>query len=91
MSGIRSTHDSFAFIQARLGSTRFPKKILKTIPEESETTFLDHIHLRLSSVFEFQQIVFLIPETDLESIQFLKSRGYLYFTGSELDVRDRFR
>lgn len=91
MSGIHSTHDSFAFIQARLGSTRFPKKILKPIPEDSGITFLDHIHRRLSSVFEFHQIVFLIPETDEESIQFLKSRGYLYFCGSELDVRDRFR
>ncbi|XDD46677.1 spore coat biosynthesis protein F [Leptospira sp. WS39.C2] len=91
MSGIHSTHDSFAFIQARLGSTRFPKKILKSIPEDSGVTFLDHIHRRLSSVFEHNQIVFLIPKNDLESIHFLKSRGYLYFCGSELDVRDRFR
>ncbi|MCW7505535.1 cytidylyltransferase domain-containing protein [Leptospira paudalimensis] len=91
MSGIHSTHDSFAFIQARLGSTRFPKKILKSIPEDSGVTFLDHIHRRLSTLFEHNQIIFLIPESDEESIQFLNSRGYLYFCGSELDVRDRFR
>jgi spore coat polysaccharide biosynthesis protein SpsF len=91
MSGTPSTHNSFAFIQARLGSTRFPKKILKPIPEGSNSTFLDHIHRRLSTVFEKNQIVFLIPESDEESIQFLNSRGYLYFCGSELDVRDRFR
>ncbi|TGL14213.1 spore coat biosynthesis protein F [Leptospira levettii] len=91
MSGIHSTHDSFAFIQARLGSTRFPKKILKSIPEDSGITFLDHIHRRLSTVFEHNQIIFLIPESDEESIQFLNTRGYLYFCGSELDVRDRFR
>ncbi|GBF43257.1 CMP-KDO synthetase-like protein [Leptospira ellinghausenii] len=91
MSGIHSTHDSFAFIQARLGSTRFPKKILKSIPEDSGVTFLDHIHRRLSTVFAHDQIIFLIPESDDESIQFLNSRGYHYFCGSELDVRDRFR
>ncbi|TGL65311.1 cytidylyltransferase domain-containing protein [Leptospira jelokensis] len=91
MSGTLSTHESFAFIQARLGSTRFPKKILKPIPEGSDFTFLDHIHRRLKTIFDESQIVFLIPETDEESIQFLKSRGYQYFLGSELDVRDRFR
>ncbi|TGM87716.1 cytidylyltransferase domain-containing protein [Leptospira bouyouniensis] len=91
MSGIHSTHNSFAFIQARLGSTRFPKKILKQIPEGSDSTFLDHIHRRLKTVFDSNQIVFLIPESDIESIQYLKTKGYLYFCGSELDVRDRFR
>ncbi|TGL24254.1 spore coat biosynthesis protein F [Leptospira yanagawae] len=91
MSGTLSTHESFAFIQARLGSTRFPKKILKPIPEGSNSTFLDHIHRRLKTIFDETQIIFLIPESDEESIQFLKTRGYQYFLGSEMDVRDRFR
>lgn len=91
MSGIPSTHDSFAFIQARLGSTRFPKKILKSIPEGSNLTFLDHIQNRLTTILDKEQIVFLIPENDEETIQFLKGRGYLYFCGSETDVRERYR
>lgn len=91
MSGIHSTHDSFAFIQARLGSTRFPKKILKSIPEGSNLTFLDHIQNRLTTLLDKEQIVFLIPENDEETIQFLKGRGYLYFCGSETDVRERYR
>ncbi|TGL48181.1 spore coat biosynthesis protein F [Leptospira kemamanensis] len=91
MSGTPSTHDSFAFIQARLGSTRFPKKILKSIPEGSNLTFLDHIQNRLTTLLDKEQIVFLIPENDEETIQFLKGRGYLYFCGSETDVRERYR
>ncbi|MCW7491734.1 spore coat biosynthesis protein F [Leptospira sp. 2 VSF19] len=91
MSGILSTRDCFAFIQARLGSTRFPKKILKSIPEESNTSVLDHIHNRLSTIFPKEQIVFLVPEGDRELIEFLQNKNYQYFVGSESDVRDRFR
>lgn len=91
MSGILSTRDCFAFIQARLGSTRLPKKILKSIPEESNTSVLDHIHNRLSTVFPKGQIVFLVPEGDSELIDFLNLRNYQFFVGSEKDVRDRFR
>lgn len=91
MSGILSTRDCFAFIQARLGSTRLPKKILKSIPEESNTSVLDHIHNRLSTIFSKEQIVFLVPENDSELINYLNTRNYQYFVGSETDVRDRFR
>lgn len=91
MSGILSTLDCFAFIQARLGSTRFPKKILKSIPEGSNTSVLCHIHNRLSTIFPKEQIVFLVPEGDTELIAFLNKKHYQYFVGSETDVRDRFR
>ncbi|TGL44418.1 cytidylyltransferase domain-containing protein [Leptospira perdikensis] len=91
MSGILSTLDCFAFIQARLGSTRLPNKILKSIPENSNTSVLDHIHNRLSTIFPKDQIVFLIPENDKNLIDFLNTRNYQSFVGSELDVRDRFR
>ncbi|MCW7480319.1 cytidylyltransferase domain-containing protein [Leptospira kanakyensis] len=91
MSGILSTRDCFAFIQARLGSTRFPKKILKSIPEDSNTSVLDHIQNRLSTIFPKDQIVFLVPEGDTELVKFLQNRNYNYFIGSENDVRDRFR
>ncbi|TGL86430.1 spore coat biosynthesis protein F [Leptospira congkakensis] len=91
MSGILSTRDCFAFIQARLGSTRFPKKILKSIPEDTNTSVLDHIQNRLSTIFPKEQIVFLVPEGDKELVKFLENRNYKYFVGSETDVRDRFR
>ncbi|PJZ46208.1 cytidylyltransferase domain-containing protein [Leptospira brenneri] len=91
MNGILSTRDCFAFIQARLGSTRFPQKILKSIPETSNTSVLDHIHNRLSTIFPKEQIVFLIPESDFDLITFLNKRNYQYFAGSESDVRDRYR
>ncbi|TGM52435.1 cytidylyltransferase domain-containing protein [Leptospira vanthielii] len=91
MSGILSTRDCFAFIQARLGSTRLPKKILKSIPEESNTSILDHIHSRLSTIFPKEQIVFLVPEGDYELVDYLNLRNYQSFVGSEKDVRDRFR
>lgn len=91
MSGILSTRDCFAFIQARLGSTRLPKKILRCIPEESHTSVLDHIHNRLSTIFPKEQIVFLVPESDSELIDYLNLRNYQSFVGSEMDVRDRFR
>ncbi|EMY63066.1 cytidylyltransferase domain-containing protein [Leptospira terpstrae] len=91
MSGILSTRECFAFIQARQGSTRLPKKILKSIPKESNTSVLEHIHNRLSTIFPKEQIVFLIPESDSELIDLLNLKNYQYFVGSELDVRDRFR
>lgn len=91
MSGILSTLDCFAFIQARLGSTRLPKKILKSIPEDADTSVLDHIHNRLSTIFPKDQIVFLVPENDKELINYLTAKNYQYFPGSEMDVRDRFR
>ncbi|TGL22958.1 spore coat biosynthesis protein F [Leptospira bourretii] len=91
MSGILSTRDCFAFVQARLGSTRLPKKILKSIPEGSNTTVLCHIHNRLSTIFPKEQIVFLVPEGDTELIASLNKKHYQYFVGSESDVRDRFR
>ncbi|EMJ89013.1 cytidylyltransferase domain-containing protein [Leptospira meyeri] len=91
MSGILSTRDCFAFIQARLGSTRFPKKILKSIPEDTNTSVLDHIHNRLTTIFPREQIVFLVPDGDRELIEFLQNKNYQYFVGSESDVRDRFR
>ncbi|PJZ83696.1 cytidylyltransferase domain-containing protein [Leptospira harrisiae] len=91
MNGILSTRDCFAFIQARLGSTRFPKKILKSIPEGSNTSVLCHIHNRLSAIFPKEQIVFLVPENDTELIEFLNGKHYRYFVGSESNVRERFR
>lgn len=90
MNGILSMHDFFAFIQARSTSTRFPKKVLKTIPSESGETILGHIVQRLKKVIPFENIVLVIPQNDTEIIQYAKANSIQYFEGSEEDVRDRF-
>lgn len=75
--------DYAIFIQARLGSTRFPKK---TIHELAGKRVLDHV---IDSCAETKLPVFLLtPESDSE---FFKSNFEIeVFGGSEEDVLDRF-
>lgn len=98
MSGIHLMPKPYAFIQARLGSTRFPEKILESIILPTYTsgitaetsTLLDHIFSRLSKVLPPNQIVFLIPKNDRKLHDFLDSRKYQVFGGSEIDVHSRY-
>lgn len=95
MSGTHSTpkdpiRSLFAFIQARTGSTRFPKKVLAPLPPGSETTILDHLHSRVSQVLPESRIVYLIPEGDSELEEFLRKRNRLHFSGPLEDVRERY-
>ncbi|RHX77587.1 cytidylyltransferase domain-containing protein [Leptospira yasudae] len=90
MSGIRSTHKIYAFIQARTGSTRLPGKVLKEFPPGTEKTLLDRIQERISAVLPEEQIVYLIPDGDEELRSFLQSRNYGFFTGDLYDVRQRY-
>jgi spore coat polysaccharide biosynthesis protein SpsF len=83
-------HNFFAFIQARSTSTRFPGKVLKTIPKESNKPILSHIVERLIKVIPKDKIILLIPANDSEIIQYAKANSLNYFEGSEDDVRDRF-
>jgi len=90
MNGTLLTPKPYAFIQARLGSTRLPGKVLLDLPENSGVTILDHIFNRLIRILPKEQIVFLIPETDSELENFLKQRNYHWFAGSETNVRERY-
>ncbi|TGL60593.1 cytidylyltransferase domain-containing protein [Leptospira sarikeiensis] len=94
MSGIHSTRKPirslFAFIQARTGSTRFPKKVISPIPPDSDKTILDHIHSRILKILPNSRIVYLIPEGDKELEKFLDQRGMLSFSGPLDDVRSRY-
>ncbi len=83
-------HDFFAFIQARSTSSRFPGKVLKTIPPESDKTILSHIVERLIKVIPQEKIVLLIPKNDSELIGYATKNNLACFEGSEDDVRDRF-
>lgn len=73
-----------------MGSTRLPGKVLLELPEGSGVTILDHIFSRLIQILPKERIVFLIPETDLELKDFLNRKDYLWFAGSETDVRERY-
>ncbi|MCE9501863.1 MAG: spore coat biosynthesis protein F, partial [Leptospira sp.] len=90
MNGIPSTPEIFAFVQARTGSTRLRGKIFRHIPEGSDTTLLDHIAKRLGRILPADRVIFLVPENDIEAIEFCKSRKYNWFEGPEEDVRERY-
>ncbi|MCB1142063.1 MAG: spore coat biosynthesis protein F [Leptospiraceae bacterium] len=80
----------FAFIQARSTSTRLPNKVVLPFTDSPEQTILDHIFLRCRTVLPEKNIIFLIPKNDQPLKSFLDERKYLYFEGSEEDVRDRY-
>jgi spore coat polysaccharide biosynthesis protein SpsF len=80
----------FAFIQARSTSTRLPQKVLQVFTENPNPTILDHIFNRVSQVVPKGKIVFLIPYSDIPLIEFCIKKKYLYFEGSEHNVRDRY-
>ena len=76
-------------VQARLGSTRLPRKVLKKI---NGKTLIEIIYARLSKTKFVDQIIFSIPNTkennELEA--FLRKKKFLYFRGDENDVLSRY-
>jgi len=77
-----------AIVQARLGSTRFPSKILKKIMDK---TLLEIQIERMSKSKLISKIVIATTdnERDNELVEFCKSKSYNVFRGSEYDVLDR--
>ena len=76
-------HEYAIFVQARLGSTRFPKKILQKIAGKR---VLDHV---LDSCNETGYKVFLLTP-ELEKDFFVEHFNVEVFGGSENDVLSRF-
>ncbi len=76
-------------IQARLGSTRLPGKVLKKI---NGKTILELIYLRLKKSKLVNEIIVSIPNTKLDDDleKFLKQKKIKYFRGNENDVLSRF-
>ena len=76
-------------VQARLTSSRLPDKVLKKI---SKKTIIEIIHQRLSNSRFISQIVYAIPKNkkNLRLKNFLKSKKFNYFEGSEKNVLDRY-
>lgn len=78
-----------AITQARLGSTRLPRKILKTIKGE---TLLD-IHLkRIQQSTKIDEILVATTTntSDTSVVSIAKNHNALYFRGSATNVLDRF-
>ena len=77
-------------IQARMGSTRLPGKVLKNL--DSDKTVLDYVIQQLRNSKLIDKLV--IATTDLEEDEVItkhaKVIGIEYFRGSSLNVLDRF-
>lgn len=76
-------------IQARVGSTRLPGKVLKKVCEK---TILEHDIDRLKRVANINEIVIATTteEQDIEIVNEAKRLGVSYFMGSESDVLSRY-
>jgi len=78
-----------AIIQARLGSTRFPAKVLQPILGKP---MLWHIVCRVRHTASVDEVVVAVPNgpKDEPLRRFCQEQGILCFAGSEFDVLDRF-
>ena len=78
-----------AIVQARMGSTRLPGKILKSI---QGMPMLWHIVSRLKSVDEIDEVVIATSDfpSDDQVYEMAKNYGIACFRGSETDVLNRF-
>lgn len=77
-----------AIIQARLGSSRLPHKVMKNIFKGKNS--LDLLHERLSNSRNINSIIFVVPEKDNLIIDYLNEQGYLYICGDEKNVTQRY-
>lgn len=80
---------TLAVVQARMGSTRFPNKILREI---DGTPMIELVLRRLSASKRIDKIVLATSEDarNAPMVEYVRSLGYDVFQGSENDVLDRF-
>lgn len=78
-----------AIVQARMGSTRFPKKVMQLVCGEP---LIGLLLKRLSQSNFIDQVILATTTTALDDslADFVKSRGYEVYRGSESDVLDRY-
>lgn len=78
-----------AIIQARMGSTRLPGKVLMKIQGK---TILEHIIERLKKSKLIDQIIIATSDEkdDIKIVDLAKNIGIDYFQGSEQDVLNRY-
>ena len=80
---------TLCIVQARMGSSRLPGKVMMPI---SDTPMIELLLKRLKFSKNIDQLVVAVPDKDEDKIlyDFLISRGYFCETGSEDNVLDRF-
>ncbi len=78
-----------AIVQARMGSTRLPGKVMKEI---NKKPLIGHLLDRLSRSKLINNIVVATSDNILEKplVKYVESRGYSVFLGSEENVLERF-
>lgn len=78
-----------AAVQARIGSTRLPGKVLMNLGDKS---VLEHVVERLKRCRQISEVVVLttISKSDLKIVDFCSSKGIRVYCGSENDVLDRY-
>lgn len=78
-----------AIVQARLGSTRFPHKVLK---ETVGKPLIGHLIERLKRATHVGSVVVAIPTSPINDdlAELVRQYDALVFRGSELDVLDRY-
>ena len=78
-----------AIVQARMGSTRLPKKVMKEI---NSTPLIGILLKRLSLSKKIENIILATSDNDINQplIKYVTSEGYIVETGSEDNVLERF-
>lgn len=78
-----------AIVQARLGSTRYPKKILERVKKKS---LIELLLKRLSLSKSISDIIVAIPKdkSEIPLKKYLKKLGYKVYIGDKNDLLDRY-
>ncbi len=78
-----------AIVQARMGSTRFPGKVMELIGNQK---LIEIVHLRLSQSEKIDQIVVATSKNSNNNklIKFLNEKNYFVYQGSEKNVLQRY-
>jgi len=80
---------TLAIIQARMGSTRFPNKVMRTI---AGVPMIELLFLRLARASGIDQIILATSKDpcNLPLVEHVQKLGYPVYQGSENDVLDRY-
>ena len=78
-----------AIVQARMSSSRLPKKVMKTIDGKTVIQILLE-RLSLSKMIDEIVVATSIESSDDVLVEHLKKLGFKYFRGSESDVLSRY-
>ena len=76
-----------AIVQGRLGSSRFPNKVIEKINSKSMTEI---IYERLKCSQLINDIIFAIPKNESKYIDYLKKRKIRFYPGSKDNVLKRY-